>query len=46
MKLFVLNDWSDKSGLPSDKYELLLFLDTLERRLEEFGKSPVIIQCM
>ncbi|XP_041352202.1 receptor-type tyrosine-protein phosphatase mu-like [Gigantopelta aegis] len=46
LKLFVLNNWSAKSDLPSDKYELLLFLDKLERRRGETGKSPIIVQCM
>ncbi|XP_041347942.1 receptor-type tyrosine-protein phosphatase epsilon-like [Gigantopelta aegis] len=46
LKLFVLNNWSEKSGLPSDNHELLLFLDRLERRREETGKSPIIVQCM
>ena len=32
--------------LPLDKYELLMVLDTLERRRQEIGDQPVVIQCM
>ncbi|XP_041347700.1 receptor-type tyrosine-protein phosphatase epsilon-like [Gigantopelta aegis] len=46
LTMFVLNNWSEDSGLPSDMSELLLFLDKLERRREETGKSPIIVQCM
>ncbi|XP_041379383.1 receptor-type tyrosine-protein phosphatase epsilon-like, partial [Gigantopelta aegis] len=42
LQLFTLNNWSDEGGLPSDKYELLLFLDKLQRRRDDIDNSPII----
>ena len=44
--MFILNNWLMDDRLPLDKYELLMVLDTLERRRQEIGDQPVVIQCM
>ncbi|XP_041348547.1 receptor-type tyrosine-protein phosphatase epsilon-like [Gigantopelta aegis] len=46
LQLFTLNNWSADGGLPSDKYELLLFLDKLQRRRDDIDNSPIIVQCI
>ncbi|XP_041346708.1 receptor-type tyrosine-protein phosphatase mu-like [Gigantopelta aegis] len=46
IEMFMLNNWLMDDRLPLDKYELLMFLDKLERRRDEIGEKPVVVQCI